>query len=205
MGLSPFGSPPIVKSSSIMADWKENIILVDADHLDIVTFNLIVNFERMIGRRIPQADLCHWLDCIALDGGLSHGENKLQAIFVHSKEKKAFNNLTPSDFASQLNGVAFKDALGEFEMASYAVEEIVSKSDFFVQSLETVLEAEGVKRIMVVAALDEYGDEVKKACLKAQDKEVTLFTMEPTAERGFRQEILGYSLMSALGIRSDEL
>ena len=29
-----------------------NIILVDAEHLDRVTFNLIVNFERMLERRI---------------------------------------------------------------------------------------------------------------------------------------------------------
>ena len=50
--------------------WSENVILVDADYVDKVTFNLIVNFERMLGRRIPQADLARWIDCVALDGGL---------------------------------------------------------------------------------------------------------------------------------------
>ena len=39
--------------------WQPNVILVDADYLDAVAFDLIVNFERMIGRRIPPADLCH--------------------------------------------------------------------------------------------------------------------------------------------------
>ena len=28
--------------------WSENVILVDADYVDKVAFNLIVNFERMI-------------------------------------------------------------------------------------------------------------------------------------------------------------
>lgn len=51
------------------AEWKENVILVDADYVDKVVFNLIVNFERMIGRRIPQADMAKWLECVALDGG----------------------------------------------------------------------------------------------------------------------------------------
>lgn len=39
------------------AHWAENIILADAEHIDKVTFDLTVNFERMLGRRIPQADM----------------------------------------------------------------------------------------------------------------------------------------------------
>ena len=50
-------------------EWSENVILADADYVDRVAFNLIVNFERMIGRRIPQADMARWLDCVALDSG----------------------------------------------------------------------------------------------------------------------------------------
>ena len=53
--------------------WSENVIIADGDYVDRVAFNLIVNFERMIGRRIPNADMARWLDCIALDGGLREG------------------------------------------------------------------------------------------------------------------------------------
>ena len=49
--------------------WSENVILVDADYVDKVAFNLTVNFERMIGRRIPKADMAKWIVCVALDGG----------------------------------------------------------------------------------------------------------------------------------------
>ena len=41
--------------------WSENVILVDADYVDAVAFNLIVNFERMLNRPIPKADLAQWL------------------------------------------------------------------------------------------------------------------------------------------------
>ena len=42
--------------------WSENVIIADADYIDNVAFNLIVNFERMIGRHIPQADMARWID-----------------------------------------------------------------------------------------------------------------------------------------------
>lgn len=61
--------------------WAPNVVLVDADYLDNVAFDLTVNFERMIGRRIEQADLCHWIDCIALDSGLRPGDNEVQVHF----------------------------------------------------------------------------------------------------------------------------
>ena len=50
--------------------WSEYVILVDAEYVDKVAFDMIVNFERMLERRIPQADTAQWLECVALDGGL---------------------------------------------------------------------------------------------------------------------------------------
>ena len=38
-----------------------------------------------------------------------------------------------------------------------------------------------------------------------EDKRVTLFAMQPLEGGNFRQEILGYSLMNALGIKGSEL
>ena len=35
--------------------WSENVIIADADYIDRVAFDLIVNFERMINRRIHPA------------------------------------------------------------------------------------------------------------------------------------------------------
>ena len=105
--------------------WCENVLLVDADYLDRTAFDLIVNFERMINRPLPPADLCRWVDCVALDGGMQPGEQSTQVVFLHAKDKTALEHFRPSLFGTELDGVAFRDNLGEFVFQSFPVEEIV--------------------------------------------------------------------------------
>ena len=85
--------------------WSENVILVDADYIDKVAFDLIVNFERMIGRRIPKADMARWLDCVALDGGLREGDNSVQVVMIH--DRPALDNFAPGNFDDELDGKPF--------------------------------------------------------------------------------------------------
>lgn len=75
------------------ANWSENVVIVDADYVDRVAFDLIVNFERMIGRRIPKADLAKWIDCVALDGGLREGEHDTQVVLIHDKNRRHWTTL----------------------------------------------------------------------------------------------------------------
>ena len=118
--------------------WSENVVIVDADYVDKVAFDLSVNFERMIGRRIPKADLARWVDCIALDGGLREGEHETQVVLIHDKRKAAMENFAPSRYGDELNGKAFKDNLGEFIVSSFPVEDVVKGSDFFLDVLAMV-------------------------------------------------------------------
>ena len=187
------------------ARWSPTVVLTDADYLDRVAFDLTVNFERMLERRIPAGDLCQWLDCVALDGGLRPGDNEVQAVFLHSREKAGLDHLRPGRFAEELDGKAFRDALGEFQLLSFAVEEVVTPEAFFVQSLQLLAGAPGVERLLVVGDMDRCGADIRRAAAAAEGREVTVFTMEPGASGSYRQEILGYSLMSALGIRAEEL
>ena len=120
------------------AKWSENVVLVDADYVDSVAFNLIVNFERMIGRRIPQADIAKWLDCIALDGGIRDGENEIQVILIHQKDKQQMDNFLPGNYANDLSEKAFKDHLGEFTINAYQAEGFAKTGDFFNEVLELV-------------------------------------------------------------------
>lgn len=185
---------------------SKNIILVDASYIDKVAFDLTVNFERMLMRRIPKADLAHWLDCVALDGGLTTGDNEIQVIFIHDKTSKALDNFAPATFETEIHGKAFKDNLGEFSMLAYPVEKnITTKEFFFLDTLTVLLDSEKVEKVMVIADMEEYGSAVRNELKKNKDKSVTLFTMEPLMGTGFSQQILGYSIMSALGIRGDEL
>ena len=198
-----------MEKQAVNNNWSENVIVVDADYVDNVAFNLIVNFERIIGRRIPQADLARWLDCIALDGGVRNGENSLQVVMVHSKAKTQMENFTPANFADELNGKAFKDNLGEFAIGTYAVEDLVNATDFFLDVVQTICAQPEVKRVMVVPNAEnaELYEGLRHQMHRLDDdtKRVTIFAMQPLPGGNFRQEILGYSLMNALGIRSDEI
>ena len=185
------------------------MILVDADYVDKVAFSLIVNFERMIGRRIPQADFAKWIDCIALDGGIREGEHETQVVLIHQKDKAQMENFTPGHYTEELNSKAFKDHLGEFVINAYPLEDIAGGEDYLADALQMVAVQKEVKRIMVIPnAEDTYiYNKVREALNRLDDdeKRITVFAMQPMPGGNFRQEILGYSLMAALGIRADEI
>ena len=179
--------------------WKENVILVDADYVDKVAFDLTVNFERMIGRRIPQADMARWIECVALDGGMrptGQGQEarSTQVVFLHRKDKQQMDNFQPGHYAEALDGKAFSGELGEFLMSCVPVEEMVTTDDLFVDSLQVIANAEHIYQ------------RVREVLRHADDeKRITVLTMQPMEGGNFRQEILGYSLMAALGIKADEI
>ena len=185
-----------------------HVILVDAEYVDSVAFNLTVNFERMLERRIPKVDLAHWLDCVALDGGIQPGENQIQAIFLHEQKvgKPALlENFYPSDLQADISGKAFKDNIGEFTMEAYPVaKDMTNKADFYLETLQVILNFEQVEDVMLLPNMEEYGGSVM-AELRKNKKNVTLFAMAPQLGTGYHQQILGYSLMSAMGIRGEEL
>ena len=183
--------------------WTENVILVDADYVDKVAFDLTVNFERMIGRRIPKADLAQWLECVALDGGLREGQHQTQVVLLH--KGKQLENFQPADY-SELDGQAFSGPLGEFLISCVVVEDLVTMDDLFVDSMQVIANAKEVKRLVVVPDADHIYNKVREGLRHADpDKHTTVLTMQPMTGGDFRQEILGYSLMAALGIRSEEL
>lgn len=185
--------------------WSENIILVDAEYVDKVAFDLIVNFERMLGRRIPQADMARWIDCVALDGGLRDGEHETHVVLIHDKVRTRLDNFAPASFEEELSGKAFRDNLGEFVITALPVETLTTKGDFFLETLQLACEQKEVKRIMVIPS-DELYDQVRSRLRNVDDeKRITLFNMRPREGGNFRQEILGYSLMSALGISGKEI
>lgn len=189
------------------AQWSENVIIADADFVDKVAFDLIVNFERMLMRRVPKADLARWIDYIALDGGIREGENEVQVVLIHNKENTELENFTPAHYKEELDGKAFKDHLGEFSINTYPVEELVSKADFIAEAAQIACSQKEVKRVMVVPDDEETYAKVRHALKRIDDegKRITLFAMQPMEGGNFRQEILGYSLMSALGINGEEI
>lgn len=185
-------------------NFSENVIIIDADFVDKVAFDLIVNFERMIGRHIPQADMPRWTECIALDGGLREGENDVQVVLIHESGSKEMENFNPGNY-EQLNGQAFKSHLGEFVFSAVTVEQLTTKEQLFADTIQLYGAQKEVKRMMIIPG-DNIYNKVREVMKKVDDeKRSTVFSMQPMAGGNLRQEILGYSLMAAMGIRGEEI
>lgn len=191
--------------------WSENIIIVDGDYIDRVAFDLIVNFERMLNRRIPAADFSQWAVDIALDGRLKPGNHETQVVLLHDRKNPKLENFTPADYEKELSGQAFKDAqLGEFIINSIATgDETAEKDTVLLDLLKTVLNHGEVKRIMIVPnAEDSHLISTFRTTLRDVDdelKHITVFAMQPLEGGNFKQQILGYSLLNAMGISSSEI
>ena len=55
----------------------------------------------------------------ALDGGIRDGENEIQVILIHQKDKLKMDNFVPGNYANDLSDKAFKDHLGEFTINAF--------------------------------------------------------------------------------------
>lgn len=189
--------------------WSENVIVADADYVDKVAFDLTVNFERMIGRRIPPADMSQWAVCVALDGGLRPGKHETQVVLIHDHKNPKMENFAPGTYATELDGQAFDDPqMGEFTFADVATGEFAGNDGTMLDVLRNLLGHSEVKRIMLIP--DETNGELietlRSTLRDANDEQrITLLAMQPLVGGNYRQEILGYSLMRALGIDSNEI
>ena len=187
-------------------EWAENVILADADYLDSLVFDVSVQLERMLERRLPKLDLARWADYVALDGGLRPGDNAVQLLLIHSKKKGILKNIMPANLATEIDGQAFRDNLGEFSLSAFPVEDtMVTPGQLFTQSVEALLTSERVKRLMLVGDMVAYGDDVAHALREADGKQVTVFGLHTQSGLRCPQESLSYSLLAALGVSSDEV
>ena len=114
-------------------------------------------------------------------------------------------NFVPGVF-SELDGKAFSGRLGEFLVSCVQVEDMVTPEELFIDALQVVSNAAEVDRLMVVPDSEQKYNKVREGLRHTNpDKHVTVFAMQPMNGGQFRQEILGYSLMAALGISAEEL
>lgn len=190
---------------------SENVIIVDADYIDDVAFNLTLNFERMLDRRIPAADFSQWIVNIALDGRMKPGDHETQVVVLHDKGKRQLDNYVPSSLGQELDKQAFKDeTLGEFIINTIATGgKVTEKDEVMLDFLKIVLSHKEVSRIMIVPNAEDGNiyNLLRNALRDVDDEEkhVTLFAMQPMEGGNFKQQILGYSIMNAMGITADEI
>lgn len=190
---------------------SENVIIVDADYIDDVAFNLTLNFERMLDRRIPAADFSQWIVNIALDGRMKPGNHETQVVVLHDKGKRQLDNYVPSSLGQELDKQAFKDeTLGEFTINTIATGgKVTEKDEVMLDFLKIVLSHKEVSRIMIIPNAEDGNiyNLLRNALRDVDDEEkhVTLFAMQPMEGGNFKQQILGYSIINAMGITADEI
>ena len=174
---------------------SETVMVIDAAYLNFVINDLKKYFEPLLGRSLQRADLALFTMCLAMDAGVKEGSNDVQILLVYDEQSGKLEDCLPSDLKSELDGMAFKGPLGDL--------------------LHIVLNSAEVKKLIVVPFNEEYGEEVENvlkesvvesAGQKGNAKDIVFFRMEkPVTPVAYRWEILGYPLMSALGIRSGDL
>ena len=187
--------------------FAEKVILIDAAYINKVTKDLSLHFGQLIGRELPKADLPIFLECVAMDAAIQPGENVLQVLFVYDKNQTKIDAFNPSDLKKELNDVAFKSQLGEFQLNTFEPSDMADKETFFLESVRLVADAKEVKHLVVVPDEMEYGDKLSEIFNKVDGKEsIHVLGMNPPASSDkYHWEMMGYAVLQALGIRSDEI
>ena len=187
--------------------FAEKVILIDASYINKVTGDLSQHFGQMIGRELPKADLPIFLECVAMDAAIQPGENVLQVLLVYDKEHAKMDAFNPSDLKKELNDVAFKSQLGEFQLNTFEPSDMADREAFFLEAVKLVADAKEVKHLVIVPSEMEYGDKIPEILEKVDGKEsIHVLGMNPLApSKAFHWEMMGYAVLQALGIRSDEI
>ena len=187
--------------------FAEKVILIDAAYINKVTKDLSQHFGQVIGRELPKADLAIFLECVAMDAAIQPGDNVLQVLFVYDKNESKMDAFNPSDLKKDLNDVAFKSQLGEFQLNAFEPSEMADKETFFLESVRLIADAKEVKHLVVVPSESEYGDKLPEIFDNVDGKEsILVLGMNPPAPSDkYQWEMLGYAVLQALGIRSNEI
>ena len=112
-----------------------------------------------------------------------------------------------------MNGVGYTNQLGEFTFTSVSSEGLVPRANLYLDLLNIALNSADVKRLILVPFIDDYGaklmevlDEYLRNADTENSKGLFLFNMdEPAHPLGCKWDLLGYSMMRALGIKAEEL
>lgn len=187
--------------------FAETVIVVDAAYLNKVTGDLSKHFEHVLERKLPKADLPVLFECVTLDGGITVEQKEIHIVLIYDEDNKQLAVCNPSDLAKEMNHVAFKSFLGEYVMGSFEPSGMATREDLFLETLEVMAAAQEVKNLLVIPDETAYGEKVPAILNKLTDKErVAVFSMNPPQAALNGEWIsLGFAVLHALGIKSDDL
>lgn len=186
---------------------SETVMLIDAAFLDFVVTDMRNYFTAALKRELPPADIALLTTCLALDASVDGSQNDIQVLLAYDGQSSKLANCVPADLQTELNGVAFNNGVGEFTFASVSSEKLVSREELFLDLMQIIADSADVKRMIVVAHHEEYGDRVTEMLDKiVGKKEIVQFRMdEPETPLECRWEMLAFPVLQALGVKGEEL
>lgn len=194
---------------------SETVMVIDVAYLNFVINDLKNYFERKLERSLQKIDLALFAMYLAMDAGIEEGENDVQILLLYDKESEELHHCMPCDVKQELDGVAFRGSLGEFSFMAVPSEGFVSRGELFLDLLRIILNSADVEKMVVVSFNEEYGEDVENILKEYIDrmterneseKDIIQFRMEePVSPVGYLWKMLGYPLMTALGIKGEEL
>lgn len=146
-----------------------NAIIVDAAFLNFITSDFKTNFERILNRELSTIDLSSLFTYIALDWGVTPGENQIDVYITYNNGCDNFDVCTPSDIAG-LNGMAFNGHLGEFSFYTYSNEGMADSNDFFLDSLHNLMSEKEISEPLSLALMGVAARKSTKFFLRATAK-----------------------------------
>jgi hypothetical protein len=190
----------------------ENIIIVDVEALNQTVTNLLCFLENTLHRNLNKIDLETWIVDLALDAGLRDGGHKTQILFVSDNDSVNLEHFKSGNLKA-LDGWGCRNQFGEFIISAISSEGLTSRESVYLDLLQIILNSKDVKRVVVVPSDDEYGERLSILLENAKQfiapespkNIVRFFSVKPGNTPGYKGEILIYSLMHALGIRSEDL
>ena len=177
-------------------------ILVDTAALSEAAFDIIVNFERMLNRRIPDVDIKRWLYAAACDGKFVVSDEDVYAVLLKEKAKHSYRNL---NFNGIVIGEESRFSCEDFNFRVDFAEYEGSSDHAFMETLEKLMtELPGLEEIVCVPGEDicQYAARILSEHRRLR---ATVLSMESLRGGGFGQEYLSCSISYALGVTDREI
>ncbi len=183
----------------------KHIIIVDTAAFDEVAFDIIVNFERMLNRRIPNVDMGKWLYAAACDGKFPINSEPILALFLKKKGVEVFQHLNFNCISTDNNvgavdidGLNFHIEFEEYEgSADHALIETIEK-------VFATATYESVENLVCVPG-EDIAQYTARILSEKRNIRSTVLTQETLRGGGFSQEFLSCSISYALGVTDKEI
>jgi len=186
--------------------FPETVIIIDSDFLNHVNADVKKHFSKRLNRELPDINLDEFITYLALDASITEGDKEIMVVLVHDSNTEKLINCNPSTFKTELNNVAFKNNLGEFQFTSISPEGFATRHELFLNLLDIISDSTDVKKAIIVPFEDEHIHEILAALDKTSNKEIILFGMQkPENIKKHQWEVLAFPLMQSLGIKGDEV